>query len=113
MTSTLSILGSKGDTKLTWDPNDPADCERARQTVAALKAQGFSFFLLDGRAAGEVNGGGEGTLIVRKLTPEEVVPDPPAPDEEPAPATPKRRGRPPKQKVEGQSVVAVRPVQGG
>lgn len=110
MTSTLSILGGKGDVKLTWDPNDPADCERARATVAELKLGGFAFFLTSGKPADEINGGGEGTLIVRKLTAEEVVPEPSAE----SPPAPKRRGRPPKAKpAEGQNVVAVRPVRGG
>ena len=113
--STLSILGSKGDTKLTWDPNDPASCDEARKMVADLKRLGFSFFLLDGRAADEINGGGNGQLVVRKLTAEEVV-SPPVPEPEPEVTSgdapqPKRRGRPPKAK--GQNVIATRPVAGG
>jgi hypothetical protein len=121
MTSTLSILGREGDTRLTWDPADPADCARARETVAALKLAGFSFFLTNNHPADEISGGSEGTLVVCKLTADEVVAPEPEPEPEAAEATPeiltsapKRRGRPPKAQPTGaKNVVAVRPVRGG
>ena len=112
---TLSILDRTGDTKLTWDPDNPGECASARETVAALKAQGYTFFLVDGKPADEVTAGG-GTLVVRKLTADEVVAAEPEP---PAQADPAKcrcgkpaghRGRCP---GVPRNVVAVRPVAGG
>lgn len=105
----LIILSHEGDTTITWDDSDTKAREEARQTIADLKAKGYSFFLIDGRPADEITAGG-GTLIVRKLTAEEVV-EPP--NDEPLATLPeaepghKRRGRPRKQ------VVATRPIAGG
>jgi hypothetical protein len=110
--TTLFVLDSGGDTRVTWDPADPASVEAARRTVADLKSLGYSFFLADGGAVAGVDDA-DGLLIVRRLTPDEVLspPDgPPAAGPEGVPA-PKRRGRPPK--GEGRKVVAVRPVRGG
>lgn len=107
--STLSILGGNGDMKLTWDPANTDECEQTRKTVADLKAKGYGFFLVDNRIADEVEAG-QGTLIVKKLTAEEVVPEPVI---EEAVAAPKRRGRPPKAVPAAQNVVAIRPVMGG
>jgi hypothetical protein len=120
--NTLTILDKTGDTKLTWDQTDPASCQKARDTVAALKAQGYSFFLVDGNPADEVTAG-SGEIVVRKLAGDEVV----VTVAEPSESTPKpsesvepglcqcgkkqgHRGRCPKT---GRSVVAVRPIAGG
>lgn len=103
--NTLSILNGQGDTKLTWDANDPTACDEIRRQVAALKDQGYLFFLVDGRPADEVAAGG-GELVVRRMEAEEVAAEP----AEPAPT--KRRGRPPRA-AQDQSVVAVRPLRGG
>lgn len=108
--STLSVLNGMGDTKFTWDPNDPADCERMRATVADLKASGYVFFLADNRPADEVEAG-QGNLIVRKLTTDEIVPEAPVESTAESPEQPRRRGRKPG--VPNQNVVAVRPVRGG
>lgn len=127
---TLTILDRTGDTKLTWDPENAAEREEARRTVADLKAKGYSFFLLDGRPADAVTAG-DGAIVVRKLTAAEVVDDDTEPEPESAPepdATPSgpvqdpspelcqcgkpkgHRGRCP---TKPRNVVAVRPVAGG
>ncbi len=119
MNCTLSILNGHGDTKLSWDPADPAQCAEIRKTVADLKALGHLFFLANGSPADEVSVGA-GTLLVRRLDADEVAPDPVPPEPptalESADATPapKRRGRPPRNPVvPAQNVVAIRPLRGG
>lgn len=118
MITTLSVLNSTGDLKLTWDSNNSAECEAMRETVADLKAKGYSFFLVDGSPADEVSAG-SGGLLVRRLAADELVETTTGPIAEASP-TPKRRGRPPKAKVTADTesgldrrVVAVRPVRGG
>lgn len=111
-TTELIVLSHEGDTTITWDDGDEKAREEARQTVADLRRQGYSFFLVDGRPADEITAGG-GTLIVRKLTADEVLAPPQAepgegePAVEPDQSTRPRKGRKPKQ------VVATRPVSGG
>ncbi len=112
--SSLTILNGRGDTRLTWNPADPTECAEVRKTIADLKVQGYTFFLVDGAPADEVTAGA-GTLLVRRLTADEVVASEsePRPGASPDPETDppaKRRGRPPKAV---RAVVAVRPVQGG
>jgi hypothetical protein len=126
---TLSILNGSGDTKLTWDQNNPEECEAARQTVADLASRGYQFYRTDGSPADAVTAGG-GTLLVRRLKPEEVVTETaPVPEtrEEPLAhetpnesvgpdrAGPKRRGRPPKSAPAegGENVIAVPVLRGG
>lgn len=116
MMTVLSILGSSGDITVTWDHNDPAAREKARQEVERLRAAGYSFFLADGTPADAV-AAGAGTLLVRRLEPPEVIDPPPSPaaptsesDPPAADAAPRRRGRPPKA---DRHVVAVRPIRGG
>jgi hypothetical protein len=121
--TTLSILNGQGDQTITWDHSDPQQVAEARQTVAALAASGYTFFLVDGSPADPVDLG-KGTLIVRKLTAAELteVPAPePAPPSEPAPEA-KRRGRPrkvpaapdtPGPELAERQAVAVRPLRGG
>jgi len=107
--TTLTILGHEGDSTLTWNPQDPQEVAAARLTVLDLSKQGYAFFLVDGTPADAVTAG-QGTLIVRKLTPEEVV-EPPA--EKPPPdaaSPPRRRGR---KGVPNNTVVATRPIAGG
>ncbi len=99
---TLVKLDPCGDIRITWNEADPADVDRARQEVAELKSQGYSFFLVDGSTADEV-AAGRGTLNCRRVEAEEIVQD-----AEPA-VEPKRRGRPPGPTT----AVAVRPVAGG
>lgn len=50
-THELRILGAAGDTRLTWDVNDPASREKARAEIARMKAAGYLFFLVDGTPA--------------------------------------------------------------
>ena len=113
--TTISILNGYGDTKLTWDASDPDQCAEIRQTVADLAAKGYIFFLVDGTPADAVTAGA-GMLVVRKLTPAEVVPEvEPEPEPETEPETPAdkprgKRGRPGKN---AQNIVAARPVAGG
>lgn len=140
---TLSILNGSGDTQLTWDRDNPEECEAARQAVADLASRGYQFFLTDGRPADAVAAGG-GTLLVRRLKPEEVVEasgSPPglaedlkalgypvkateipatppvaeSPEAGPPQAPAKRRGRPPRavQANPGETVVAVPALRGG
>lgn len=78
-----------------------------------LKGLGYVFFLTDGKPADEVSAGG-GTLLVRRIEADEIIPSPEPPttslpEEQ---SKPGRRGRPPKAKADA-SVVAVRPVRGG
>ena len=122
MNTTLSILCSRGDTKITWDHNDPAATEKARREIEGLREKGYSFFLVSGEPADAV-AAGRGELIVRRLDANEVVPA--QPDDEPEPvsqlpessdeaAPPKRRrGRPSKATDADRRVIAVRPVRGG
>lgn len=70
--NTLSILNGKGDTKLTWNPADPAECANARRTVADLQASGYIFFLVDATPDSLIEAGA-GQLVVRRLTADEVV----------------------------------------
>ena len=110
-TTILSVLCSRGDLKLTWDHDDPESREKARAEVAALQEQGYSFFLTSGEPADSVQAG-QGELVVKRLTADEVIEPPSKPVEveaEAAEETPKKRGRP-----KGvRSVVAVRPLRGG
>lgn len=109
--NTLSILNGHGDTRLTWNPDDPAECEDVRRTVADLKSHGYNFYLTSGAPIDEVTAGA-GELVVRRLEAEEVAPQPgPAPEADPSPLVPRRRGRPPR--AAATNVVAVRPVVGG
>ncbi len=105
--TTLTILDHEGDTTLTWDPQNPEETAAARDTVLDLKKQGYAFFLVDGNPADEVTAG-QGTLIVRKLTAQEVLEPEPEPEPEPAALAGRpRKGRPRKQ------VIATRPISGG
>lgn len=115
-THELRILGAAGDTRLTWDANDPADRERARAEVARLRTAGYLFFLVDGTPADEVTAG-NGELVARFATdadlldptPTEAQDTAPAPTtDEPEPAA-KRRGRPRKTT----QAIATRPLRGG
>lgn len=125
--TTLSILNHSGDLKLTWNHEDAAERERIRAEVEQLRAAGYTFFLVDGSPADEVTAG-QGELVVKRLTADEVVeapgdgPLPAVVAEEPVPM-PKRRGRPPKAKSgahtgtpvaePNRNIVAVRPLRGG
>lgn len=44
---TLTILDSKGDTKLTWEPNDPDSVKEAKKRFDDLKKQGYSAFAVE------------------------------------------------------------------
>jgi hypothetical protein len=118
MRTTLSVLDRTGDTKVTWDHDNPEECDKARAKVAELKAQGYTFFLVDGTPADEVSAG-EGYLSARILESREVVAE--TASEEFAEVTPvpegtpvlvrRGRGRPAKQA--DKSIIAVRPMRGG
>ncbi len=128
MITQLTVLNSSGDTKIQWDHSDPEQCHQARQMVASLKDQGYSFFQVSGDPADEISAG-NGILLVRKLSADEVVwtepieakqevsgelqPESVEPIVEPGK---KKRGRPAKgttAQQPTQSIVAVRPVRGG
>jgi hypothetical protein len=42
--NTLEILDPSGHLTLSWNPNDPAEVEKARAEFARLKGCGFAFF---------------------------------------------------------------------
>lgn len=110
MKTNLSVLNSSGDMKITWDHSKPEECEMARQQVSLLKTQGYTFFLVDGQPIDEVSSG-QGTLLVRKITVEELVESAKESEKEIAK---KRRGRPAKTPpTPDQNVIAVRPLRGG
>lgn len=44
---TLTILDDKGDTKLTWEPNDPDSVKEAKKRFDDLKKQGYSAFAVE------------------------------------------------------------------
>jgi len=67
----VNILDATGHTELRWDPEKPDECAGARETIQALKRQGFVFFLTDGRPADEVTAG-DGMVLVRRLSPVEI-----------------------------------------
>lgn len=111
MKTTLSILTSKGDQELTWDPANPAEVTEARAAVLALKMAGWSFFLVDGTQAPDEVSAGNGALRMRRVSAEELLaaePQTPSvePDQSleaqaaPVPAAPEapraRRGRRPR-----------------
>jgi len=73
----LSILDSSGDTKLTWQHDDPKSVADARKNITDLKAAGYSFFIADGTPADEVTAGA-GELEFRRVDVEELVADTPA-----------------------------------
>jgi hypothetical protein len=117
MTTNISILNGKGDTSLTWDHDDPIQIEAMRTMVADLASKGYQFFLVNGKPADTV-AAGQGHLVVKKLTAQEIVepveesktPDTPLLAIADTPEPTKRRGR---AKKGEQNVVAVRPVRGG
>jgi hypothetical protein len=114
MTTTLSILNGSGDQTLTWNHNIPEDVAKIREIIAALKSAGYQFFLVDGTPADEVTAGA-GTLIVKKLTAEELTaaPDLPLADELPAEATLPDAEPDTTKKGRGRKAIAVRPMSGG
>lgn len=72
MKTRLSILGSSGDITVTWDHDDPESREDARKEVERLRELGYTFFLVDGTPADEVTAG-QGQLVVKRLTAEELI----------------------------------------
>ena len=101
----IAILNSSGDLRLTWDPSSLEEVLRARDEVQHLKAQGYSFFIVDGQAADEV-AAGRGELAFRRT--DEPLTETPVSDPAPEPGaeTNRRRGRPPK-------AIAIPPMRGG
>jgi hypothetical protein len=107
----LSILGGSGDIKITWDKNDPVSVARAREEVRRLKTAGYLFFLVDDSPADEVTAG-NGELVARIVSEDEIVP----PESEPLetgpaadPEPPKKRGR----RSKALKAIAVPPLRGG
>jgi hypothetical protein len=119
MLATLEILdASAGHLTLTWDPDSSDDTARARTTVDDLAAQGYVFFAVVGGETADPIASGKGRLLVEKIAPAEVAPEPvlaiaPAATEEetlPAePEPPRKRGRP----VGGSRTIATKPQKGG
>ena len=117
MSDTLEVLNGSGHLTLTWNPEDPADVERARETVNHLKSQGYSFFVVAGSVGDDAVEQGAGRIIVDRIE------DPTAPPLTVAPAaallpnaavleiqeTPKATPS----KGKGRRHVAVRPMAGG
>lgn len=91
--STLFILNSTGDMQLTWDHTDPAEIEKARAELQALKDAGYEFFLVDGTPADAI-AAGAGTLNCRRANVADLLPAEPPIDEQAAPQeqAPARRG---------------------
>jgi hypothetical protein len=132
ITHELSVLGIQGDTKVTWDKDDPVSRAKAREEIKRLKEAGFMLFLVDGSPADELVAG-NGELLARIASEEEII----APEAEikigptiradycedrdavlnkpeaPEPESPKKRGR--KAGIPNKPVqaVAVRPMRGG
>lgn len=44
MMGTMAIMGTEGDVKLEWNPDDPEDVRKARETFDTLKKKGFMAF---------------------------------------------------------------------
>lgn len=104
--STLSILNvGFGDTKLTFDPKKPEERKRAAAAVTDMLKRGFAILVQVGTRKGK-------PLYQRAeafdpKTCEYIIVGAPddAQDKEPAPK--RRRGRPPKTRVNAQSAPAV------
>lgn len=41
---TMAEMGSSGDTRYTWDRDNPAECEAAREHFGMMKSKGFLVF---------------------------------------------------------------------
>lgn len=41
---TIAMLNEKGDTKYTWDRNNPRECEAAHEHFEAMRKKGFLVF---------------------------------------------------------------------
>lgn len=94
---TLEVLNRSGHLTLKWNPEDPEDVAKAREAVAALKAEGYTFFAVAGRTGVDEVAAGNGYLIVDRVEdPVEYRPAPPAAAAAPEGPPPKKRGRPPK-----------------
>lgn len=99
MITTIHVLNSEGDIKVTWDHTSPEEVEKARAEILALKDAGFTFFLIDGTPADEV-AAGQGALNARRIEVEELL-SAAAPEQDPQPSdpaavatAPPKRGRP-------------------
>lgn len=40
----LRVMGGEGDTRLTWDPNQPAEVEHVRRMFEDMRAKGYNAY---------------------------------------------------------------------
>lgn len=115
MSDTLEVLNGSGHLTLSWNPEDPDEVARARETVNHLKSQGYTFFVVAGSVGDDAVEQGAGRIIVDRIEdptapPLTIAPEAPASLALEASETPKVT-TPPKGK--GRRHVAVRPMAGG
>ncbi len=70
---TCHVLVEAGDLTIQWDPTKPEEVAEAERAVANLKAQGYTFFLIDGSPVPDRLPAGMGALSCRRIEAEEVV----------------------------------------
>ena len=118
MTPRIEVLGLGGHISLEWNPDDPADIERARADVQRLTEAGYAFFITETEPADAISAG-RGKLIVKRTDdPVTDLSQPAAADDldlpsESTPEAPRRRGRPSKNEAPAREAVAVRRMGGG
>lgn len=71
MSNVLAIMGKEGDTKIIFDPSQPAEVENARRSFNELKAKGYIAY--------SVKAGGDKGEIMREFDPkcEKIIMAPP------------------------------------
>jgi len=51
--NSMSIMNDEGDTKITWDPVNPASVEVASTAFASYRSQGYQAFAMTSGTTGE------------------------------------------------------------
>ena len=50
----LMVMGRKGDTRVSWDPANPAEVEEAGKTFKTYRGKGFAAFRTTKRGKGDL-----------------------------------------------------------